>query len=398
MATLYKRGKLWWARWFDHTGKRVSKSTGTDKKREAASIAAEYEAKDRKKRKGVEELAPPMQRILDAAAIAANKGALTTAKAEEMLAEIRKLANPNFKVVSLADQLTSWAAAQASRVSTSTATGYADMARHFIAAFPPKVAKAPVGDLTPQQVEAALRKIVTLKVQRTSRTIKAATANLDLRALRRALSAAVRDNLAVSNAAADVRPLPESDSVERSPFTATEVRAMLDHEKTSAEWAGMILFGAHTGLRLTDVSHLGREHIEGTDLVIRPKKTKRTRKTIRIPLTPPLIAWVEGKQGHFFPGLRERTSGTLATTFKRIMKSAGVPDKITLPGGISAVRSFHSLRHTFNTWLAEADIHADVRKALTGHSSERDHARYTHHDEALRKAITVLPDLTGTDG
>jgi integrase len=43
--------------------------------------------------------------------------------------------------------------------------------------------------------------------------------------------------------------------------------------------------------------------------------------------------------------------------------------------------------------LAEADVHADVRQKLTGHSSSKIHQRYTHHDEALDRAVGMLPDL-----
>ena len=51
------------------------------------------------------------------------------------------------------------------------------------------------------------------------------------------------------------------------------------------------------------------------------------------------------------------------------------------------------LRHSFTSWLAEADVHADVRQKLTGHSSAGVHARYTHHDEALERAVASLPNL-----
>jgi integrase len=93
------------------------------------------------------------------------------------------------------------------------------------------------------------------------------------------------------------------------------------------------------------------------------------------------------------PEALQGSPGTLSTTFKRIMASAGVPQEIDLPGGIKARRSFHSLRHSFASWLAEADVHADVRQKLTGHSSSRIHARYSHHDEALDRAVGMLPDL-----
>jgi len=137
-----------------------------------------------------------------------------------------------------------------------------------------------------------------------------------------------------------------------------------------------------------------RQHIDGTDIVIRPQKTDRTRKMIRVPLTPPLLAWIGERKGLFFPRAAVVTSATLSTQFPRIMARAGVPAKIILPGGIEASRSFHSLRHSFTSWLAEADIHADVRQKLTGHSSAGVHARYTHHDSALERAVLTLPDLT----
>jgi integrase len=75
------------------------------------------------------------------------------------------------------------------------------------------------------------------------------------------------------------------------------------------------------------------------------------------------------------------------------MKLAGVPTQVKLAGGITGSRSFHSLRHTFATWLADADVQADVRQKLTGHSSSSIHARYSHHDEALDRAIEKLPSL-----
>jgi integrase len=75
------------------------------------------------------------------------------------------------------------------------------------------------------------------------------------------------------------------------------------------------------------------------------------------------------------------------------MARAGVPADVTLPGNLPGRRSFHSLRHSFTSWLAEADIHADIRQKLTGHSSAGVHARYVHHDDALARAIQTLPDL-----
>jgi integrase len=168
---------------------------------------------------------------------------------------------------------------------------------------------------------------------------------------------------------------------------------MIDHPQTSDEWKGMILLAAHTGLRLGDVAKLTRAHIDDTRLVIRPTKTSKSKKTISIPLSPPALGWIGERQGNLFPVLSTRVPGTLSTTFTRIMASAGVPRDIVEAGDVVKRRSFHSLRHTFASWLAEADVHADIRQKLTGHSSSKIHAKYTHHDEALDRAVGTLPSL-----
>lgn len=166
----------------------------------------------------------------------------------------------------------------------------------------------------------------------------------------------------------DLHPHPETDSTERAPFTAEEVGKLMA-AATSDEWRGLILIAAHTGLRMGDVLSLGRENIEGGEIIIRPAKSKRTRATIRIPMTPPVEAWIDGREGAFFPELSKKTTSTHSTNFPRLMAKAGVPRDVILPGGIQARRSFHSLRHSFTSWLAEADVHSDIRRKLTGHRS-----------------------------
>lgn len=385
MATLYKRGDIYWTRFFNADGKREAKSTGKTEKREAAKEAQRLEVEARTGTGVGSELPKAFAVIVETAAREAASGELSLARAEDLVLRLHRLANPDFRIVSLNDHIAGWVRNQ-SGVTESTSGVYWDMHRHIIAAVGPKVAGAAVGDFTTAQATAALQK---LKAD----GLKASTVNMDLGALRRALHAAVKAGLAKANVAADIKPMTEDDSDEVAPFTTAEVRKMLDHPKTSDEWKGMILLGAHTGLRLSDVAKLTCDHIDGTKLVIRPKKTTKSKKTITIPLSPPALGWIGKRKGQLFPVLSTRVPGTLSTTFRRIMKSAGVPRHITEAGGIVKKRSFHSLRHTFASWLAEADIHADVRQKLTGHSSSKIHARYSHHDGALDRAVGTLPSL-----
>jgi integrase len=396
MATLYldKDNPNWFARFKDADGKRISRSTGTTKKREAREIANDLESKEREKRGEKSDLPKLLAAIIETATKEAAAGELTLARADELIHKLHAAANPSFRVVSLDQHLAAWVKAQTSHVEANTIRVYQDMHRRVIANLGSRIAAAPVGNLTKEDVEKALRKTVKSKVRGSeTRTVTAATANMDLSALRRALQTALEAGLAKANVAASVRRLPQDDSTERAAFTTVEVRKMLDHPKTSDEWKGAILIAAHTGLRLGDVVKLTSSHVDGTRLVIRPEKTKRSRKTLSIPLTPPCIAWIGDRKGEFFPKLAKVKKGTLSTTFTRIMKSAGVARDIVEAGDVVKRRSFHSLRHSFASWLAEADVHADVRQKLTGHSSAGIHARYTHHDEALDRAVGALPDL-----
>ena len=57
-------------------------------------------------------------------------------------------------------------------------------------------------------------------------------------------------------------------------------------------------------------------------------------------------------------------------------------------------RTFHALRHSFTSALANAGVAPELRMKLTGHKSEAVHAGYTHHElETLRAAVGKLPGL-----
>ena len=57
--------------------------------------------------------------------------------------------------------------------------------------------------------------------------------------------------------------------------------------------------------------------------------------------------------------------------------------------------SFHSLRHTFNSMLANAGVDQEIRQQLTGHASAEMNRRYTHLElKTMRDAISKLPGWT----
>jgi integrase len=389
MATLFKNenSPFWKARYFDANGTRISKSTGTTSKREAKRIAEGFEAEERDARSKSGQLPKAFAAILETAAREAVSGELTLARAEELMTRMHRLANPTYQETSLRDYWKKWIAEQTAHVTETTLDNYQDDMKRLSEGFGEKIMQAPVRSLTSDQVKAAVEKL------RKKGDRKGSTINLALNSLRRVMESAVAQKLATHNPAKLCRALSETDSATRAPFTIQEIRAMLDHKETSKEWQGAIAIAAHTGLRMGDVVNLSRKNVEGTRLVIMPSKTAKTKKVITVPLTPACIGWMGNKKGDFFPTLKKQSKPTTAMQFGAIMKKAKVEKEIELAGGIKAVRSFHSLRHTFASMLAEADVHADIRQKLTGHETSKIHQRYTHHDEALDRAVATLPAL-----
>ena len=131
----------------------------------------------------------------------------------------------------------------------------------------------------------------------------------------------------------------------------------------------------------------------------------KTGREITLPLHQNLKRALErGPRGigkaFLFPSLAGKGTGGahgLSGRFTAIMERAGIEGKIRRVvengRGISSL-SFHSLRHSFTSALANAGIAEEVRMKLTGHSTRDVHAKYSHHEmQLLRSAIAALPKI-----
>ena len=101
-----------------------------------------------------------------------------------------------------------------------------------------------------------------------------------------------------------------------------------------------------------------------------------------------------GKMNHtrYFIGPR------VSVQFHTILAKAEIQQVTIAAGGKAGHEfnryTFHSLRHSYVSELANAGIAPDVRQLLSGHADEKSHAVYTHTKlETLRKAIETLPRL-----
>ena len=91
------------------------------------------------------------------------------------------------------------------------------------------------------------------------------------------------------------------------------------------------------------------------------------------------------------PGGRNGLSGT----FVRLVEKAGIdPRYVEAKGKRFAKLSFHSLRHSFNSALANAGVSQELRMKLTGHATVAMNSQYTHTELAtLGRAVGKLPSL-----
>ena len=99
------------------------------------------------------------------------------------------------------------------------------------------------------------------------------------------------------------------------------------------------------------------------------------------------------------PGMAEKGPGGrpgLSESFKRIVEKAGLDLQTVQGSGARKIsrRTFHALRHSFTSALANAGVSQELRMKLTGHSSAAMHRRYTHHElKTLSEAVGKLPSL-----
>jgi integrase len=202
------------------------------------------------------------------------------------------------------------------------------------------------------------------------------SANMGLGVLRAAFNAAKRRSEVLHNPCDAISDVAER-SDEREPFSDSDVARLLRTAKGS-DWQGAVLVAAWTGLRLADVAGLTWKQVDmaaGT-LTVTPEKTD---KPLIQPMAGELRAFLAGLpagvgNAPLFPALHGRITGRnggLSNEFGRLMKRAGVIAPVGREkmgrGRQVHTKSFHSLRHTFVSRLANADVSRDVRKALNQH-------------------------------
>lgn len=184
-------------------------------------------------------------------------------------------------------------------------------------------------------------------------------------------------------------------------FSDNEVERILRASRElGCEWEGVVTVALYTGLRKRDieclvwqgdpkkelVADMAKKAIYGT-----PSKTLRRGVYVSIPMHEKVVEALGAantETAYVFPWRQSHPNGQRPKPddhfFAEVLSKAGIVAKA------DERLSFHSLRHTFVTRLANAGVAEDVRMRLAGHTNAATHSIYTHEDAQSKAAISRL--------
>src|SRR6266516_1668747 len=378
MASVVKdprgRSPYWIACYTDSAGRRLKKSTKLTNKKKALEVALSLEHGEH----------------------LARSGAFTETRLRELFEQtLERVIGAPVQHYTIETWL-HWWHERKSKARPASAERYGQVVRDFIESLGARA------ELPLEHID-AYKDVLAFRNAEIKRGVSNKTANLAVKIISMAFHDALRQGKIKFNPCVGLDAL-EEDSAEREPFTPDEIKKLI--KVAPGDWQRAIAFAYFTGARLGDVANMPWSAIDLDKRLISftPKKTKRGKKVLRIPLHPELERQLLKRPGignaPLFPSLTGRGSGGahgLSAEFAAIMRKAGVRGAIirhTLKGRGNTTKSFHSLRHSFNSQLANAGVARELRQVLTGHASERMNELYTHREvEPLRAAIAALPRL-----
>ena len=362
----------------DHTGKQRKKSTKETNRKSALKMAEKLEGEYRKVR--------------------------TATQMQKLLMEAHKeITGTPLEQVSLSDFQLRWIAnnKKAEGCAYLTLVFYEHSTARFIAFLGSESSK-PLATITKEQVVERFRNTL-------AETLATKTVNHQLKGLRMLFKAAVEAGLAADNPAEAVKTIKTKSGEEsiKEAFTIEQIRLILPHCK--GYWRGMVLLGINTAQRLADIQHMKWSQIslDGGEIKL---VTRKTRKTLSIPTSPQLRSYInslnrpEDSQTFLHPEAAVALATNSLSGFQQDPNQGRTRSRPAPPRGYEPEDgapkrdhtglSFHSLRHSAVTFLAEAGIPQAVNMALTGHDSEVMNRHYTTVGKtALSAAADSFPTI-----
>ena len=243
------------------------------------------------------------------------------------------------------------------------------------------------------------------------REVTPVTARNHLKRLTGAFAEATKNRFIEHNPCISVSSPKDKNPPEKHTFSNRQIEALL--KISDPEWKGMILVGYYCGLRLGDAATLRWKDVDLAQnwISVFPEKTRRLGKKIKIPIHPTLHEYLISLEGQddpnafLFPNLASKKvpgQSGLSLRFSSLVEKAAIKNTLLRPESKNLARSrrvrgltYHSLRHSAISALANEGVPEEIRMKISAHSDRVVHAKYTHHEERiLRDSVAKLPHLS----
>jgi len=208
------------------------------------------------------------------------------------------------------------------------------------------------------------------------------TVNQTIKILKRPFKIALEEGLIDRNPVAAVRPIRTS-SAKKGVLSPEQFQRLF--ELAEGDWQGLILSDYFKGGRLLDLAKLTWGDID-LSLQTVTFVQKKTWASVQIPIHHDLYNYLlelprsGDPKGPVSPKLFDKPGAGksgLSMSFKiqeidgtRWHRRCVAREKDGKLGRNVSRLSFHSLRHTFNSAIANADVPLEIRQKLTGHGSQ----------------------------
>lgn len=370
------RSPFWYACYTTADGRRLKKSTKQTDQRKAKLVA---------------------EALQRAEGMARNRE-LTETRARELLSDVlQRVSGESLHVFTIEGWFDHFVKQKQKSRADKTALRHEQMTKEFVEFLGPR-ARLNIAAINSKD-------IAGFRDARQRRGLAPSTLNTDMTVLSAAFNAALRQGHISVNPCGAIEPL-KVKAVHKSTFTPEQVTALLN--AAEGEWKGLILTAFYTGARLSDCANLQWQHID----LVSPIKTIRfdqgkTGAQLITVIHPALEDYLlslpapKTDEAFVFPFLAQRNISPLSKHFRKILERAHIEARVirekneeSKSGRKVFALSFHSLRHSFTSILANAGVPEELRMALTGHKERAVHQRYTHRElQRLADAIGMLPQV-----
>jgi integrase len=290
-------------------------------------------------------------------------GATTKPEALQAVARFRELSEQRLQSMSFEQFVSRFVAYIEGSLAEKTVKLY----RSVFSKFLPFIHGAYVNEITAEMLD-------RYKAKRL-KEVSPVSVNVELRMLKAAMSTARRWNLVAGTPMVSLARVPE-----QAPLSLTRGEFQKLLSLIGEGWfRELVLFAVCTGLRQAEILNLRWADIDLDRRLIsiesRPTWKTKMGKRRTVPLSETAHVLLSSKLGKSFSEYvftlnGSRISGSWVThLFKRYVRAAKFPNQ--------RVR-FHSLRHSFATWLVQDGVPLAEIQALLGHSSVQVTEKYSH--------------------